>query len=323
MGQPFGFSLAESLLAEVAGLPQADLHTDVGAMIRAVDAVAELAQRLGVEPPRPHLAGLAYCHVSTLGCQVVLRRENPEPWVGPIICEPADIDRLSEPQDYLAGGVVPQRLSLAAELKRRRPDASDHIGHDFEGPVTTAVLLMGPAFFTLPLDDPARAHKLMDFCVRSSINYCRALRERQGRPFGGRPEGIPDDFAGIFGPEQFAEFVAPYWARMYEALGATRRGLHSELLREAHLSFLEQLRIDEFDPSVDPYLPPETLARRCPVPFSLRIWPSEVMSCPFQELLEMYRYRAGFHPTVITFALAHLAELGKITALLALARELE
>lgn len=322
MGQRFGFSLTESLLAEVAGVRQWDLHFDVGAMIRAAGAVAPVTERLGVGAPKPHLAGFSYCHVSALGCEVVFPRENPEPWVGPIIRAPADIDALAEPDDYLSAGVVPQRLALAAELKKRCPDASEHIGHDFEGPVTTAVLLMGQDFFTLPLEDPARAHKLMDFCVRSSLNYCRVLRERQGRAFGGGPAGIPDDFAGIFGPEQFSKFAAPYWERMYEGLGATRRSLHSELLREEHLPFLEQVKIDEFDPSVDPYLPPETLKRSCRVPFTLRMWPSEVMSCSAEELVRMYRHRASFHPTVITFSLARLAEEEKVAALLRVAREL-
>lgn len=322
MGQRFGFGLAESLLAEVAGVRQWDLHFDVECMIRAAEAVVPVARRLGVDPPQPHLAGFSYCHVVALGCEVVFPPENPEPWVRPIIRTPGDIDQLKEPQDYLSAGIVSKRLALAAELKRRRPDASDHIGHDYEGPVTTAVLLMGQDFFLLPLEDPARAHKLMDFCVRTALNYRRVLCERQGRPPGGGPAGIPDDFAGMFAPKQFAEFVAPYWEQMYSGLGATRRHLHSELLREDHLPFLEQVKIDEFDPSVDPYLPPEVLKRACPVPFTLRMWPSEVMSCPAGELVEMYRHRATFEPTTITFSLARLAEEEKVAALLEVAREL-
>ncbi len=322
MGQRFAFSFADSLLADAAGVSHWDLHHDVDAMIAAAEAVAPVARRLGVDPPRPRMADSSYCHVSALGCEVVFPPENPEPWVRPIIRSPEDIDALAEPDDYLAAEAVRQRLALAEELKRRRADASDRIGHDYEGPVTTAVLLMGQDFFLLPTEDPARAHKLMDFCVRSAVNYTRALRRRQGRGLGPRRVGIPDDFAGIFGPRQFAEFVAPYWEKMYSALGATHRGLHSELLREAHLPFLEQLKIDEYDPSVDPYLPPEVLKRSCPVPFALRIWPSEVMSLPAGELVDLYRYRASFRPTVITFSLARLAEEEKIAALLKVAREL-
>ena len=116
--------------------------------------------------------------------------------------------------------------------------------------------------------------------------------------------------------------MVPYWERMYAGQGATRRGLHSELLRAEHLPFLAELKIDDFDPSVDPDLPPETLRQACPVPYSLRIWPSEVMSRPAGELVEMYRRRAGFQPTVITFAMAQLAEEEKVVALLEVARQL-
>jgi len=321
-GQRYSFGLAESLLAEVAGVPQAALHTDVDAMIRAAEAIVPVAERLGVDPPRPHLAGLAYIHVSTVGCEVTISPDAMEPAVRPCIHRPEDIDALAEPEDYLSAGIVPWRLELARKLKARRPDADDHIGHDYEGPVTTAALMMGQDFFTLPHDDPARAHRLLGFCVDSALNYARALRRLQGRPFQPGPGGFCDDFAGIFGPEMFAEFVVPYWEKMYQGIQATRRGVHSELLRAEHLPFLAQLRIDEYDPSVDQYLTPETLKRSCPVPYTLRMWPAEVMSCSAEELVEMYRYRASFRPTVISFGMAGLSEEAKIAALLEVAREL-
>jgi hypothetical protein len=291
-------------------------------MIRAADAAAPLARRLGVDPPAPHLSGLAYIHVSTLGCPVTISPDAAEPGCAPCIRGPQDIDDLREPADYLRAGLVPARLELARRLKARRPDASEHIGHDFEGPITTAALMMGPAFFTLPYDDPARAHRLLEFCTRSLLNYSGLLRAHQGRPVRPEPGGFPDDFGGIFPPEMFRRFVMPYWEMTYQGMQATWRGLHSELLREEHLPMLEELKIAEYDPSVDQYLPPEVLKRSCPVPFTLRIWPAEVMSLPAEELVELYRYRAGFRPTVITFHLSCLAEEPKIAALLKVAREL-
>jgi hypothetical protein len=321
MGQPFDFSVADSVLAQTLGVTHYDLHTNVDAMIAAADAVAPLARRLGVNPPVPHLAGLGYVHVSTLGAEVRMAPELMEPQVRPCIRTPRDIDRLAEPEDYLACELVSKRLELVAELKRRRPDASDRIGHNYEGPVTTAVLLMGSDFFLLPYDDPARAHRLLEFCTRSMIRYTRVLAERQGRTIGG-PVGNPDDFAGMFPPKVFKEFVVPYWEMLYEGLGATERSLHSELLREEHLSFLEELKIDSFDPSVDPYLPAEALARSCKVPYGLRIWPSQVMSMSASELVDLYRHYASFHTQYVSFGMGRLAEEEKVQALLDVAREL-
>ena len=322
MGQRYGFSIAVTAGAEAAGVSLHALHTDIDAICRAHDALVPLAERLGVDPPQPGLAGLAYCHVSTVGCEVVISSESVEPWVRPCISDPADIDDLAEPDDYLAAGVVPERLALAERLKAVRPDASTGIGHDYEGPVTTAVLMMGQGFFTLPFDDPARAHRLMEFVTRSAVNYARTLRAHQGRPVGGGRQGICDDFAGMFGPEQFAEFAAPYWEMMYQGLEAESRGMHSELLREQHMGFLAAAAIDEYDPSVDQYLTPETLERSCPVPYTLRMWPSEVRDHSAEELVEMYRYRASFEPVSISFALSCLSEEEKAAALLEVARGL-
>ncbi|MHC4716018.1 MAG: uroporphyrinogen decarboxylase family protein, partial [Planctomycetota bacterium] len=226
MGQRYHFGIVDTAVAESAGVSLYDLHTDVDAICRAYEAIAGVAERLGVDPPRPSLAGMAYPHVSALGNEVMITAESVEPWTRPCIHSPEDIDALAEPDDYLAAGIVPRRLELAAELKKRRPDASDHIGHDFEGPVTTAALMMGQDFFTLPYDDPARARRLLEF-----VNYARAIRAHQGRAVGGGRQGACDDFAGMFGPDLFGEFVVPYWNMLYEGLEADTRGLHSELLR--------------------------------------------------------------------------------------------
>jgi hypothetical protein len=174
----------------------------------------------------------------------------------------------------------------------------------------------------LPYDQPQRAHKLLEFSVRSALNYCRAIRKLQGRPIGGQPEGMPDDFGGMFPPAVFGPFVAAYWEKIYAGLGASRRFLHSELLRPEHLGFLKELKIDEYDSGVDQYLPAEAVATSCPVPYTLRIWPSMVRSQSADELVACYRHLASFKPTSISFHLEHLADLPKIEALLKVAREL-
>ena len=320
-GIPYKFGFFDSLAAELTGRPTAALHLDVDAMCASADAIAPLARRLGVEPPAPHIAGLGYVHVSTLGAQVVITPAAEEPYVRPCIKSPADIDRLAEPDDYLAAGLVPQRLKLVAELRRRRPNASKSIGHDLEGPVTTAALLMGSEFFMLPHDDPARAHKLLAFCTHSAINYCRAINAHQGTPLG-EHIGFPDDFAGMFAPAKFREFVMPYWERIFSELGATRRSLHCELLHPEHMPMLEELRIDSYDPSVDQYLPAEALGEHCKVPYGLRLWPAWVQDKSADELVAMYRRFAADRPQYIMFHMHRREDEPKIAALLAVARQL-
>ena len=318
--QSYAFGFSDSAAAEAGGVPLDALHRDVGAILKAFDAIASVAERLGVPPPKPRLAGFAYNHVSALGAQVVFAKGS-EPNVLPAIRSPRDIDRLREPEDYFGSGIVPSRLRLAGELKARRPDASGSIGHPYEGPVTTAVLLMGEAFLTLPYDDPARARRLLRFCTDSAVNFACALAERDGVAMKSGPRSIPDDFAGMFPPPVFEEFVVPEWERMYEGLEATERHLHSELLRPAHLKCLADLRISEYDPSADQYLTPEILAEKCPVRFTGRIQSWHIRDLPAEDLRAMYRRIAACRPTSISFYMTSLCEERKIGALLETARE--
>jgi len=321
-GQPFGFSFADSLVAEAGGIPQSALHTDVDAICHAFDAVRPVAARLGVAPPAPRLAGLTYVHVSTLGARVTIEPYAPEPRITPCVGSPQEIDLLEEPRDYMSCPLVSQRLKLVEGLLRRRPDAQTSIGHDFQGPVTTAVLLMGQAFFMLPYEEPALAQRLLTFCVRSALHYVRALRRHRAEPFQPGQCWLPDDFAGVFGPDKFRQLVIPAWDLMYEGLSATWRSLHSELLREEHLPLLAEARIGSFDPGTDQYLSPEALKRSCPALFTLRIRPADVCVRSPAELVEMYERYASLHPREITFGLESLADEAKIAALLETARRL-
>ena len=275
-GQTYSFSFSDSLLAEVAKVPQSALHYDTDAICRAYEAIVPVAERLGVDPPQPRLAGFAYNHASTLGAEITFKPNSPEPGISPCIHSPEDIDRLTEPEDYISAGIVPQRLESLRQLKQRRPDAGESIGHDYEGPITTAVLLMGQDFLMLPYDDPARAHRLLEFCVRSALNYTNVLIEHQHRSAVSGQTWLCDDFAGMFPPNMFAEFVVPYWVMMCEGVQSDSMVLHSELLRREHLPFLTDLKIDTFDPSVDEHITPEILRDHCPVPYMLRLWPAWV-----------------------------------------------
>jgi len=323
IGQAYSFGFADSALAQAGGVTLDAMHFDADAICKAYDAIRPVAERLGVDPPKPRLAGFCYAPLAGLGANITFPKDS-EPFVLPMISAPEEIDRLQEPESYLASELTQKRLALARELKRRRPEAGVGIGHLVEGPVTAAALIFGrQPFFTLPYDDPARAHRLLDFATRSMVGYARAVSEHSGAPLRPGARGIPDDFAGIFPPRLFEEFVVPYWNRMYEGLLATERYLHSELLRVEHLPFLEKAAIAHFDPSADQYLTPQLLRDHCPTKFSLSIHSWDIHDGTPQELEEMYRRLAGFHPTAISFSMSRLDEEPKIQRLLHAARKLK
>jgi hypothetical protein len=224
----------------------------------------------------------------------------------------------------LQADLIRERLSISAELKRRFPESPNFIGHLFEGPLTSAALLLGQCFLTLPYDDPPRAHRLLQFCVTSTQNYVRSLTDYFGEPISAfMAGGFPDDFAGMFGPNLFEEFVVPYWEQLYQWMNAGQRMLHSELLRVEHLPFLKQVKLDYFDPGVDQYLTPEVLRAHCPTKFQCRITEWQVRDLDAKALQMRYRYLAEFKPYSIQFELTRLQDVPKIEALLEVASELK
>lgn len=320
-GQAFEFGFSDSLLAEVAGVTQRDLHLDVEAICKAYEAIRPLAKRLGVEAPMPRLAGFTYAHIAALGAKIVFTEHEPKPQ--PLIQSPEEIDSLQEPRDYLQADLIQKRIRISEELKRRFPETTHSVGHLSEGPATAAVLLMGQRFLTLPYDDPARAHRLLCFCVISALNYAKAITEYFGEILSAfMPGGFPDDFAGMFGPDLFKEFVVPYWEQLYQGMKAPQRMLHSELLTVKHLPFLKQLKIDYFDPGVDQYLTPELLRAHCPARFQCRITEWEVRDLDAKALQMKYRHLSEFEPYSIMFQLARSQDESKISALLEVARQL-
>ncbi|MDH7601817.1 MAG: uroporphyrinogen decarboxylase family protein [Armatimonadota bacterium] len=323
MGQRFACGFSDRALAEAAGVSLDALHFDVDAILAAHDAIKPVAERLGVEPPPPHIAGFTYTHIAALGAEIEFP-VGSEPKPRPLIRSPQDIDSLREPDDYLAAPIIRQRLELLDELKKRAPNAVNSIGHVFEGPVTTAALILGDSFFTLPYDDPKRAHRLLDFAVTSALNYARAISSRLGLSLGKGPLNFPDDFAGMFPPDVFAEFVAPYWERFYtELYETTKRSVHSELLRPEHMRFLAELRIDFFDPGMDQYLTPEILSKCCPCAFSAPIHPWDIRDLSEDALEKLYVRYARCKPAVITFSMDSLSWEPKIARLLKVARAME
>ncbi|MBU0477026.1 hypothetical protein KKC91_00440 [bacterium] len=318
--QRFSFGFSDSLLAELGGVKQDELHSSVDAIYKAYESIKPLAERMGVKSPKPRIAGFCYPHVVALGAEVVFA-EDSEPNVKPLIHSPEEIDSLKEPEDYLTNKYIQERLRISDEIRRRYPDSPSFIGHLLEGPITTAVLLMGNDFLMLPYDDSERAHKLLQFCVKSALNYAKVISKRLDKPF--KSNGFPDDFAGMFHPDMFRQFVVPYWEQLYQGLKAIKRSLHSELLRIEHLPFLEELKMECFDPGADQYLTPEQLKEHCPCKFQSRILSWHIHDLSADELEAMYLKIAKSKPYVISFSISRLEDESKIKRLLNVAREME
>ncbi|MCM8804607.1 MAG: uroporphyrinogen decarboxylase family protein [Candidatus Omnitrophica bacterium] len=322
MGQKFSFSFSDHLLLEIGNINFYQLHFDPVAIVKTYEKLKEIAEELEVPSPIPKMAGFAYPHISSLGAKIEFPLDG-EPKPFPIIKNLDDIDRLKEPEDYLSAPIIQKKLKTLSELKKIVPETPNTIGHLYEGPISTAVLIMGQEFFILIYENPKKAKKLLEFCVKSALNYTKTILNYFGEEINEGPKGIPDDFAGILPPKLFPEFVLQYWNKMYEGLKATERHLHSELLREEHLKFLKDIKIDVFDPSTDQYLNGEILSKSCPCKFTLRIKSWEIFNLNEDELERLYIKLASYKPLSINFSLDRLVDLPKIKRLLKIAREYE
>lgn len=319
MSQAFSFSFANCLITEVGHVGMDQLHSDVDAIFHAYESVKPLAARLGVPAPMPCLGGFGYTSIAALGAEIEFG-DNAEPKPLPLIQHPEEIDTLIEPQDYLAAPFIRNRLRLNEEIRKRSPQSPQHIGHFVQGPITMAVMIMGPGFFMLPYDDPQRAHRLLKFTTRCALGFNKAITDCFGVEQQPGPRGMPDDFAGMFSPELFTEYVAPYWEELYTARQATQRSLHSELLRKEHLPFLKQLKIDFYDCGVDQYLTPVLLEKECPCAYQCVIQSWHIRDLSAAALEKMYLEITTHHPAMITFSMEELKAEGKITRLLKVAR---
>jgi len=91
------------------------------------------------------------------------------------------------------------------------------------GPLPIALSLSGEKLFLWAAEEPSALHNLMEITTRAFIDYENYIRELTGRPRRGC--GMGCDGGEMFSPKHFAEFVLPYYNRVYEEFPG-QRALH-------------------------------------------------------------------------------------------------
>lgn len=252
------------VMCEYTGIPQGEYYTDLERAIEVHDRFPGLFERAtGYRPPLSHPTPVtAYEGVAALGGELVFPRDH-QPQVanlGRVLERPDDVDRLEAP----AFGDPPRMRQLLAwhdELKRRFPSTASPMSAGQEGPVTTAVLLRGERFFLDCVDDPPRAHRLLDVVTGLYISWTRAARAVDGV----RTDTVPiaDDHAGLLGPDLWPEFVLPRYRRITDALGP-RCWMHTELVRRSHLPLFRGMDLAAINYGEDQYLSPRDTLEELP-----------------------------------------------------------
>jgi len=257
---------------EYAGTRLGAYYTDGETMLRTqLTARSKFQDMYGITPIGIGADTPAYLGVAVLGAELVFPEDDPPMVRGHPLRRVEDIDRLKIPDRYYETEIAAPYLRIYEYIRSQVGDRV-HLGVGIEGPVTSAKLLRGQDFFLDLYDHPEAAHRLLDIVTESIIRFTRENRRIRGLSEESGGTGIADDFSGLISPEMYAEFVAPYHRRIYDAFGEAPRSLHSELLRREHLRYLAELGVTHFDPGQDQYLTVRDIVESTDVPFTANVY---------------------------------------------------
>lgn len=167
---------------------------------------------------------------SGFGSEVVFEDKMDPAVKDTVIKTPEDISRLSLPDPY-KDGLMPRVLET---IRYFRENSDLPISFtDPQGPLTTALTLVGPTdFFVWLYEYPHQVHELMELCTEAFIQWVKVQKQEIGEERGRIcfPHGLalPEEFGTVWlsdddciaiSPEQYREFVVPYNSRIFKEFG--------------------------------------------------------------------------------------------------------
>jgi uroporphyrinogen-III decarboxylase len=271
---PWRIAIPAEVRCEYAGTLQGDYYTNLETYLHTERVFPDRFEQATGYRPASDLAVpmTAYEGVAALGGELHFPAEH-QPMIhnqGRIVQTAQQIDALQAP-DPRQCPRFQRHVETWHVLRDRYPDQRIGLSAGQEGPVTTAVLLRGTDFFLDCALDPPHAHQLLQACAETYVAFVRAAREVTGTPPQGGGLGIADDHAGNLSPAMWPTYVLPYYERIYAQLGATRRSMHTELVRTGHLPLLKRLGLDHINYGETQYLGVRDVVEGLGVPFDWHI----------------------------------------------------
>ncbi len=255
-GIPWSIAVPPEVYCEYCGVKMYDYHTDPQVMMDIqLEGPRLLHEKYGL-PLRHRVAPdfTAYAEGTALGVELEFQDYHaPSPKGHPLETR-EQMAALRVPEDYRNAGLVPRMIEFYEYMKAHAPeDVTVGFGLGTEGVFTTAVVLRGNDLFLDIYDEPELAHQFLQTVTDNSIRG-RELAFEITDTQPGDTVGYADDYGGMLPPEQYIEFVLKYLVQIAEHFGATRRTIHSELLRREHLKILQDHGWEYIDVGTDPYV---------------------------------------------------------------------
>lgn len=268
-------SCGMAVYATLAGVRFDRLFLDADAIAEAYTKGRPMAEKLfgpEVSMGGPTWAGISYGHASCLGCELVFPPDSEvgrKPAYGSL---DEALRELRREVDFSARGMFPFYLELWERLKRLFPSEKIQFHFPAEGPITTGWTLRGHDFFEELLTAPEKTFEFLQLATESIIKYNRFIQRVNGRPeIDPSAAFVADDISSMISPSRWPDLVLPLLHRYYKGLTTGERHAHIENLTPLHLKYLDELRLDRFDPSVSPKLTPQIIRDRCKAPFAWRL----------------------------------------------------
>jgi hypothetical protein len=282
-----------SAYAALAKVPYHKLFSDVDAIVEACTVGLQRAKALfgpDVTYAPPNIAMISYGHLNCLGAPLHFV-EGGEVGFEPF-CDslPDAIGRAQRTIDWASAGQMPFYLDLWRRVQARFPEHRIRFANfRGQGPITTAWAMRGQAFFLDVFDDPAGVAELLQAVVHSIISFQRFLDEVNHRTASPAVLGLTDDLAAFLRPSMWDTLVMPALESYFNAHPTARRQAHIENLTPEHLHYLDDLKLDQFDPSVSPRITPADLRDRCGVDFLWLLHPMQVRDFTRQQVVDWAR----------------------------------
>ncbi len=275
---PFTWSVGSTVMSliKLAGLTYRNYFLDFDENVRMYKEGEEKLAKLFDGFPMPNMItpSISYGHVNCLGAELIFP-ENGEVGIKHLcstVKEGIDLLKSKRGVDFSKEGMFPFYAEFSEKLKEAFPGRSVWFGFGVEGPLTTAYELLGDRIFTEIYDEPENCAEFLNLLTDSINDYSAALRRLDGgKPFPDDAAYMADDIASMIPDSLWPKFVLPFWEKYYCFRTSGMRNIHIEGLLPSQLKFLEEARIERYDPSISPMLTPQIIEKTCRVPFMWRI----------------------------------------------------
>ncbi|HNX13899.1 MAG TPA: uroporphyrinogen decarboxylase family protein [Oscillospiraceae bacterium] len=275
---PFTWSVGSTVMSliKLAGLTYRNYFLDFDENVRMYKEGEEKLAKLFDGFPMPNMItpSISYGHVNCLGAELIFP-ENGEVGIKHLcstVKEGIELLKSKRGVDFSKEGMFPFYAEFSEKLKAAFPGRSVWFGFGVEGPLTTSYELLGDRIFTEIYDEPELCAEFLDLLTDSINDYSAALRRLDGdKPFPDDTAYLADDIASMIPDSLWPEFVLPFWEKYYRFRTSGKRNIHIEGLLPNQLKFLEEARIERYDPSISTMLTPAIIEKTCKVPFMWRI----------------------------------------------------